>query len=69
MGNDNDLKELEEENDSLLILHTRKYDKKVRDHPPLFITLVLNDLYLHNFMLDSRDSTNVMTLKIIKNLD
>jgi hypothetical protein len=36
----------------LVILHAVNYDKKKGGNTPFFITLVINDLLLHNCMLD-----------------
>ena len=37
-----------------------------RGHEPFMLTLVVNDLYLHNCMLDSGASANIMPLKFVK---
>jgi len=39
------------------------------DHQPFFLTLDINDCFLHNCMLDSGASTNVMTKKVIEKLN
>jgi hypothetical protein len=44
------------------------YDRKNEEHAPFFISLVVNDLLLHNCMLDSGASTNVMSLKVMNQL-
>jgi hypothetical protein len=44
------------------------YDRKNGGHAPFFITLVVNNLLLHNCMLDSGASTNVMSLKVMDQL-
>lgn len=33
-------------------------------HSPLYVSLLVNDLLLHNYMLDSGASSNVMALKV-----
>jgi hypothetical protein len=37
-------------------------------HVPFYIKLVINDLFLHNCMLHSGASMNVMTLKVMNRL-
>jgi hypothetical protein len=44
------------------------YDRSKEEHAPFFISLVVNDLLLHNCMLDSGASTNVMSLKVMNQL-
>jgi hypothetical protein len=44
------------------------YDKKNGGHAPFFITLMINNLLLHNCMLDYGASTNVMALKVMNQL-
>jgi hypothetical protein len=58
----------DEPEDPPVILHAINYDKKNGGHAPFFITLVINDLLLHNCMLDSGASTNVMSLKVMNQL-
>jgi hypothetical protein len=44
------------------------YDHTNEERAPFFISLVVNDLFLHNCMLDFGDSTNVMSLKVMNQL-
>ena len=46
-----------------IILQTKEHGRE--DHPPLYISLLMNDLLLHNCMLDSGSSTNIMTMRVI----
>jgi hypothetical protein len=39
-----------------------------KGHPHFFITLIVNDFFLHNFMLDSSFYNNVMSLKVMNQL-
>jgi hypothetical protein len=43
-------------------------ERKNGNHNPFYISLLVNDLYLHNCMLDSRASTNVMSLIVMQRL-
>ena len=49
-----------------VILHTM--DSRKEDHPPLYVSLMIGDLLLHNCMLDSSSSSNVMTKKVMNQL-
>ena len=49
--------------DPPVILHTR--DPKKEDHPPFYMSLMIGDLLLHNYMLDSRSGSNIMTKKVM----
>jgi hypothetical protein len=40
-------------------------DRHSGGHAPFFINLIMNDLFIHNCMLEYRDSTNVMSLNIM----
>jgi hypothetical protein len=51
-----------------IILNSRTMDEKFWKNPLFFITLVINDLYLHNCILDSSAATNIMPLTIMKQL-
>jgi hypothetical protein len=44
------------------------YHRNNGGHAPFFITLVVNNLLLHNCMLDYGASTNVMSLKVMNEL-
>jgi hypothetical protein len=43
-------------------------DRKNGGNAPFFITLIVNNLLLHNCMLDYGVSTNVMSLKVMNQL-
>jgi hypothetical protein len=58
----------EEPEDPHVVLQTMSNDRKTGGHTPFFITLMVNYLLLHSCMLDSRDSTNVMSLKAMNEL-
>jgi hypothetical protein len=47
----------------LQTMHKRSNNPK---NQPFFISLIVEDLFLHNCMLDSRASTNVMSLKVME---
>jgi hypothetical protein len=51
-----------------IILNTMYLDRKRDNNPPFYISLGMNDLHLNNCMLDSWDSTNVMSLKVMEQL-
>jgi hypothetical protein len=53
----------DESKDPLVILKVVHYDGRNGGNEPFFISLVVNNLLLHNCMLDTRDSTIVMSLK------
>jgi hypothetical protein len=38
------------------------------EHPPFYISLLVNGFLLQNCMIDSRASTNVMTLEVMNEL-
>jgi hypothetical protein len=58
----------DESEDPHVLLKSMHYDRSKEEHTPCFISLVVNDLLLHNCMLDSRASTNVMSLKVMNQL-
>ena len=39
------------------------------DHEPFLLTLAVNDLFLHNYMLDSGAFANIMLLKVMKQIN
>jgi hypothetical protein len=43
-------------------------DQKRDNNPPSYISLGMNGLHLNNCMMDSRASTNVMSLKVMEQL-
>jgi hypothetical protein len=55
--------------DPLVLLQAMHYDQSEEEHAPFFISLVVNDLLLHICMLDSRDYANVMSLKVMSQLE
>ena len=50
--------------DPVVILHTM--DSRKEDHPPFYVSLIMGDLLLHNCMLDSGSSSNIMTKKVME---
>jgi hypothetical protein len=58
----------DESKDPPVVLQAMHYDHSKEEHAPFFISLVVNDLLLHNCMLDSRASANVMSLKVMNQL-
>ena len=44
-------------------------DPRREDHPPFFVSLLVDNLILHNCMLDSGGSSNVMTRKVMEQLN
>ena len=53
--------------DPLVVLHTM--DSRKEDHPPFYVLLMMGDLFLHNCMLDFGSSSNIMTRKVMKQLN
>ena len=41
-------------------------DPKRENHPPFYVSLLVENLFLHNCMLDSGASPNVMTRKVME---
>jgi hypothetical protein len=60
-------KELNE--DAPVILQGMDQSRGNGSHQPFFISLLVNDLLLHNCMLDSGASSNVMTWKVMEQLN
>ena len=58
----------EEPKDPPIVLHIMDYDRNNGGYAPLFITLVVKNPLLHNFMLDSRASHNLMPKVIMEKL-
>jgi hypothetical protein len=50
-----------------VILHSMDWTKE--DHPPFFVSLMINDLLLHNCMYDSGASSNIITKNVMKLLN
>ena len=44
-------------------------DPKREDHPPFYVSLLFDNLLLHNCMLDSCASSNVITRKVMEQLN
>ena len=44
-------------------------DPKREDHPPFYVSLLVDNLLLHNCMLDSGTSSNVMTREVMEQLN
>ena len=44
-------------------------DPKREDHPLFYVSLSIDNLLLHNYMLDSGASSNVMTRKLMEQLN
>ena len=44
-------------------------DPKREDHLPFYVSLLVDNLLLHNFMLDLGSSSNVMTTKSMEQLN
>jgi len=51
-----------------ILLQANHLRQTNEEYPPFFISMELNDMCLHNCMLDSGALTNVMTLKVMKQL-
>jgi hypothetical protein len=47
-----------------VVLQAMNQDRKTGSHVPFFISLRVNNLFLHSCMLDLGASTNVMSLKV-----
>ena len=44
-------------------------DPRREDHPPFYVSLLVDNLLLHNCMLDSGASSNVVTRKVMEQLN
>jgi hypothetical protein len=58
-----------EKEDPPIILNTMYLDREKDRDPPLYISLGTNGLRLNNCMLNSRASTNVMSLEVMEQID
>lgn len=58
-----------EPEDPLVIVQKMYYDRKNGGYAPFLLSLVINDLMLHNCMLDSRASSNVTPLRVMNQLE
>ena len=52
--------------DTPIVLHSRDPNKEY--HHAFYISLIANDKLLHNCMLDSRASSNIMTKKVMEKM-
>jgi len=52
----------------LLQSEEKKREHRGNAHPPFFMTLDVNDYILHNCMMDTGASTNVMPLSVMRQL-
>lgn len=59
----------DEPDEPLVILQNMHIDKKNSSHDPFLVSLVINDLILHDCMLDSGASTNATPLKVMHQLE
>jgi hypothetical protein len=62
------LQVLAEKKDPPIMLNTMYLDQSRDKNPPFYLSLGVNDLHLNNYMLDSRASKNVISLKVMKQL-
>jgi hypothetical protein len=65
---DLDLEEYQDEEDLPILLHAENICRKSGKHAPFFISLMVNEFTLHNCMLDSGSTTNIMPLKVVQQL-
>jgi hypothetical protein len=49
-----------------IILNTIYLDRPIDKNPPFYLSFGMNAILLNNYMLDSGASTNVMSLKVMK---
>ena len=59
---------MEVEDDPRIHIQSSIYQRKNGGHPPFYLALHINNLLLHNIMLDSRASMNIIPLKIMKEM-
>jgi hypothetical protein len=57
-----------EKKDPSIVLNTMYLDRPRDKNPPFYLSLGMKDLCLNNYMLYSGASTNVMSLKVMKQL-
>jgi hypothetical protein len=57
----------EPHNDAPVIINSMDWTKE--DHPPFFVSLMINDLLLHNCMYDSGASSNIITKNVMNMLN
>jgi hypothetical protein len=58
----------QDEEDLPIVLHAENLGRKNGKHAPFFISLLVNELILHNCMLDLGASMNIMPLRIMQQL-
>jgi hypothetical protein len=63
-----ELKVQDEARDPLVILNTMYHGRNGEENPLFYLSLSINGLALNKCMLDSRASTNMMSLKFMKQL-
>ena len=56
---------VEEEEDPPINIQTALYERKNGGHQPFYLTLRIGDTLLHNYMLDSDASMNLMSLQVM----
>jgi hypothetical protein len=57
-----------EKEDPPIILNTMYLDRKREKNPPFYFSFGINGLCLNNCMLDSRASSNVISLKVMEQI-
>jgi hypothetical protein len=55
--------------DPPIILNTMYLDRQKDNNPPFYLSLGMNGLYLNNCMIDSGALENLMSLKVMEELD
>jgi hypothetical protein len=58
----------DEARDPLVILNTMYHGNQREGNPPFYLSLGISGLRLNNCMLNSRDSKNMMFLKVMRHL-
>jgi hypothetical protein len=58
----------QDEDDLPIVLHAENLGRKNGTYAPFFISLIVNELILHNCLLDLGASTNIMPLRITEQL-
>ena len=53
--------------DMPIVLHS--VDPRREDHPPFYVSLIVDNILLHNCMLDSGVSSNIITRKVMEQLN
>jgi len=60
-------KSQEHQEDVPVILNSKNWTKE--DHPPFFVSFMINGLHLHNCMYDSGASSNIITKNVMNLLN